>query len=63
MKPQQAVIRLARGDVQALKVVHEPGRTRLLVYQDIDPTPLIQALLSEEERRMLARAMLVGGFE
>ncbi len=58
MKRTPVTIRLSRGDVQAIKIVRERGRTRLLIYQDIDPLPLIQALLSDEERDVLTRALL-----
>lgn len=53
-------IRLARGDVARLGIVQEGSRIRLLVYQGSDSAPLIQAVLSDDERDALVVALRSG---
>ena len=54
-------IRLAEGDVTRLGVVRESGRVRLLVYDDVAPVPLVQAILSDDERDALVVALQSDG--
>jgi hypothetical protein len=58
VKAPPAKILLTRGDVSGFEVIHEGAFTRLLVFQDFDPVPLIQARLTDEERLELVRALL-----
>lgn len=51
-------IRLTKGDVELLRVEWERGGgVGLLVYQRPEAVPLIQTVLSEDERAEIVRAL------
>ena len=58
-KALRRTVRLEAGDVRALTVVRRGGRTRIVIHDQEAGMPLIQAMLSIDERKRLTR--LLGG--
>lgn len=54
---RQHEIELASGDVRKIVVVRLADHVRVAVYQGTEVGPLIQAILRDEERRALIRAL------
>jgi len=57
MKTSVRTIKLARGDVQELRIYRNKRTTRLVVYDDDRAVPLIQAQLGVPEREALRKAL------
>jgi hypothetical protein len=57
MKTSVRTIKLSRGDVRALRIYRNRRTTRLVVYDEDQAVPLIQAQLGVVEREALKKAL------
>jgi len=57
MKTRVRTIKLSRGDVRVLRIYRSGNRTRLVVYDEDQAMPLIQAQLNAAQREALRKAL------
>ena len=57
MKARRLTVKLASGDVHALRIIRGTHAFRLVVYDEDTAVPLIQAKLNEAERQAIRKAL------
>jgi hypothetical protein len=57
MKPRRLTLKLAFGDVRALRIIRGRHTLRIVIYDKDPAVPLIQASLTEAEQQAIRKAL------